>query len=119
MTGKLNTESMLSPYRVLDLADEKGLLCGKILGDLGADVDNIGQLGVVGGIAGNAFIINWNPDLLGGRSGLKTGVDLFLFTVYYIDSDPIRIKQAKNLIFQVNKDLIDVFGRMDLVPNVI
>lgn len=29
---------MLSPYRVLDLTDEKGLLCGKILGDLWADV---------------------------------------------------------------------------------
>src|SRR5512136_445244 len=29
---------MLSPYRVLDLADEKGILCGKVLGDLGADV---------------------------------------------------------------------------------
>ncbi len=28
----------LSPYRVLDLTDEKGYLCGKILGDLGADV---------------------------------------------------------------------------------
>ncbi|MFC1966969.1 CaiB/BaiF CoA transferase family protein, partial [Chloroflexota bacterium] len=31
-------EGMLSPYRVLDLTDEKGLLCGKMLGDLGADV---------------------------------------------------------------------------------
>ena len=29
---------MLSAYRVLDLTDEKGLLCGKTLGDLGADV---------------------------------------------------------------------------------
>jgi crotonobetainyl-CoA:carnitine CoA-transferase CaiB-like acyl-CoA transferase len=29
---------LLSPYRVLDLTDERGLLCGKILGDLGADV---------------------------------------------------------------------------------
>src|SRR5919204_5131939 len=29
---------MLSPYRVLDLTDEHGLLCGKILADLGADV---------------------------------------------------------------------------------
>jgi benzylsuccinate CoA-transferase BbsE subunit len=29
---------MLSPYRALDLTDEKGLLCGKILADLGADV---------------------------------------------------------------------------------
>ncbi len=29
---------MLGPYRVLDLTDERGLLCGQILGDLGADV---------------------------------------------------------------------------------
>lgn len=32
---------MLSPYRVLDLTDEKGLICGKTLGDLGADVIKI------------------------------------------------------------------------------
>jgi crotonobetainyl-CoA:carnitine CoA-transferase CaiB-like acyl-CoA transferase len=31
-------DGMLSPYRVLDLTDERGLLCGKILADLGADV---------------------------------------------------------------------------------
>ena len=30
--------SVLSPYRVLDLTGENGWLCGKILGDLGADV---------------------------------------------------------------------------------
>ena len=29
---------MLSPYRVLDLTNEGALLCGQILGDLGADV---------------------------------------------------------------------------------
>ncbi|MBI3797432.1 MAG: CoA transferase [Deltaproteobacteria bacterium] len=29
---------MLTPYRVLDLSTERGLLCGQILGDLGADV---------------------------------------------------------------------------------
>jgi crotonobetainyl-CoA:carnitine CoA-transferase CaiB-like acyl-CoA transferase len=29
---------MLSPYKVLDLTDERGHLCGQILGDLGADV---------------------------------------------------------------------------------
>ena len=32
---------MLNNYRVLDLTDEKGFLCGKILGDLGADVIKI------------------------------------------------------------------------------
>jgi len=32
------SEKALSPYRVLDLTDEKGFLCGKILADLGADV---------------------------------------------------------------------------------
>lgn len=38
-------EGMLSPYRVLDLTDEKGLLCGKILGNLGADVIKIERPG--------------------------------------------------------------------------
>jgi crotonobetainyl-CoA:carnitine CoA-transferase CaiB-like acyl-CoA transferase len=33
-----NGEGLLSPYRVLDLTDAWGLLCGKILADLGADV---------------------------------------------------------------------------------
>ena len=32
------SDGLLAPYRVLDLTDARGLLCGKILGDLGADV---------------------------------------------------------------------------------
>lgn len=36
---------MLSIYRVLDLTDDKGYLCGKLLGDLGADVLKIEQTG--------------------------------------------------------------------------
>ena len=32
---------MLSPYRVLDLTDERGLVCGYLLGALGADVIQI------------------------------------------------------------------------------
>ncbi|MDP2727202.1 MAG: CoA transferase [Dehalococcoidia bacterium] len=34
-------EGLLSPFRALDLAGELGFLCGKILGDLGADVIKI------------------------------------------------------------------------------
>lgn len=38
-------DSLLAPFRVLDLTDEKGLLCGKILGDLGADVIKVERVG--------------------------------------------------------------------------
>ncbi len=36
---------MLSNYRVLDFTDEKGFLCGKIFGDLGADVIKVEKPG--------------------------------------------------------------------------
>ena len=45
MPEKEKAEGMLSPYRVLDLTDEKGLLCGKLLGDLGADVIKVERPG--------------------------------------------------------------------------
>ena len=45
MSVREKSEGLLSGYRVLDLADEKGLLCGKILGDLGADVIKVERPG--------------------------------------------------------------------------
>jgi len=38
-------DTVLGGYRVLDLADEKGLMCGMLLGDLGADVIKIEKPG--------------------------------------------------------------------------
>lgn len=37
----MEATGMLSPYRVLDLADEQGYFCGKMLADIGADVIKI------------------------------------------------------------------------------
>ena len=41
--GKRDT--LLAPYRALDITDEKGLLCGKMLADMGADVIKIERPG--------------------------------------------------------------------------
>jgi len=45
MSEQRSSKGLLSSYRVLDLTDEKGLLCGKVLGDLGADVVKIERPG--------------------------------------------------------------------------
>ena len=41
MVDKEKREGMLSDYRILDLADDKGVYCAKVLGDLGADAIKI------------------------------------------------------------------------------
>ena len=43
--SKVHQKGFLHSYRILDLTDERGLLCGKLLGDLGADVIKIERPG--------------------------------------------------------------------------
>ena len=45
MSHNENTQLPLGPYRALDLTNENGVLCGRILGDLGADVIKIEKPG--------------------------------------------------------------------------
>ncbi|OGP62658.1 MAG: hypothetical protein A2169_06820 [Deltaproteobacteria bacterium RBG_13_47_9] len=41
----MHEQGFLSSYRILDLTDEQGLMCGKLLGDLGADVIKVEKPG--------------------------------------------------------------------------
>lgn len=45
MDNQRRKDSLLGPFRALDLTDEKGFLCGRILGDLGADVIKVEKPG--------------------------------------------------------------------------
>ncbi len=45
MNSSDRSAGLLAPFRVLDLTDELGFLCGKILGDLGADVVKVERPG--------------------------------------------------------------------------
>ena len=43
--SEMEEKSFLRPYRLLDLTDGRGLMCGKLLGDLGADVIKVEKPG--------------------------------------------------------------------------
>lgn len=56
-----NRKTLLQPYRVLDLTDDYGLLCGKILGDMGADVIKVEKPGGAKAREKEPFV-GGNPD---------------------------------------------------------
>ena len=63
---------MLSSYRVLDLTNEYGLLCGQILADLGADVIQVEP-------RGGSSARRLGPR----RAGAEAGIDDSLFWAAY------------------------------------
>ena len=53
MNRQENENSALSGYRVLDLTDEKGMLCSRLLTDMGAEVVRVER--AAGGSARRPF----------------------------------------------------------------
>jgi len=75
----MNPTGVLAPYRVLDLTDESGFSCGKILADLGADVIKVEPPG--GDPAryiDNLYFISYNAGKRGITLNLQTarGLDV-------------------------------------------
>ncbi len=77
MNRQENRNSVLSGYRILDLTDEKGMLCSRLLADMGAEVVRVEK--VRGDLARSPFFMANN---LGKRSvthnlEVKPGQELF------------------------------------------
>ncbi len=45
MNEQVNENSVLSGYRVLDLTDERGIFCSRLLADMGAAVIRVEKVG--------------------------------------------------------------------------
>jgi len=109
---------MLSPYRALDLTDEKGLLCGKILADLGADVIQIEKPGgnrarnippFIEDVAGPERSLSWLAFSAGKKSitldwDTESGKDLFKRLVktadFIIESFPTGYLERTGLDYE-------------------
>ena len=80
-----NGEGVLSGYRVLDLADEKGMLCSKLLADMGADVIKVEKPG--GGSARSLSFWEANVGKFGITLNLevKQGREIFKKLVKTVD----------------------------------
>ena len=63
---------LLSQYRALDLTDEKGMMCGKILADLGLDVIKVEPPGG-GSSPKHRPFLSWPPG--SGEESLLAGLE--------------------------------------------
>jgi crotonobetainyl-CoA:carnitine CoA-transferase CaiB-like acyl-CoA transferase len=103
---------MLSPYRVLDLTDEKGWLCAKLLADMGAEVVRIEKPGVTPArVYANTgkHCLSLNIETAGGRDLLKrlsAGADILVESMApgYLPSLGLGYPELS----EVNKKLIMV-----------
>ena len=122
-------DGFLSPYRVLDLTDERGLLAGRILGQLGADVVQVEPVSGSSARAIGPFTSDPAPDnslhwsaYASAKRGLACDLDLpadrdlFLRLVaeadFLIESETPGVMAARGLAFpdlaKVNPRLIHV-----------
>jgi len=103
VTGETMEQEVLSGYRVLDLTDEKGFLCGKILGDLGADVIKIEPPGGDRSRALSPFYHN-EPDpekslLWWAYNTSKRGITLDLTTIEGIETF-LRLVEQSDIVIE-------------------
>ena len=109
MNRQGNRDPILSGYRVLDLTSEKGMLCPKLLSDMGADVIRLEK--TEKGSATSPFSIANN---LGKRSvtlnlEVKPGQRIFKKLVNTADTvtlkfqplQPVELRQWPNILEQV------------------
>ena len=95
----METVTVLAPYRVLDLSDESGFSCGKILADLGADVVKIEPPGgdaarTIGPFPGDRpdpeksiYFISYNAGKRGITLNLQSGRGLQLLKKLAAEAD--------------------------------
>ena len=105
---------LLSPYRVLDLSDERGLLCGKMLADLGADVV---QVEPPGGSTARSLGPFYQDDVHPEKSlfwwaytANKRGITLNLHTTDGRDLFHRLLKEAHFLIESFSPGYLDGLG---------
>ena len=123
---------LLSPYRVLDLTRSRGMLCGQILGDLGADVIQIEPPGGAEGRQIGPFFnqnsgaensLSWWGYARGKRSielDLNSQRELFFELVkradFLIESEPVGALDEQGLGYAALRELNPALIHVSITP---